>query len=107
LIKSQIKLTALLLLSLGLLACRFLFPETATPTRSPEKATRPPSSAETAVPLPEASPTLAETGNPAKGSLVIVALDPADGDLDKQLGQQAQKAFELGLLPVVEFDAEW
>lgn len=106
--KSPTKLAALLLLSLGLLACRFLFPETATPTRSPEKATRPPSSAETAIPLPGASPTLAETGKPTENSnLVIVALDPADGDLDKQLGQHAQKAFELGLLPIVEFDAEW
>ncbi len=105
--KSPTKLAALLLLSLGLLACRFLFPETATPTRSPEKATRPPSSAETVIPLPGASPTLAETGNPANGSLVIIALDPANGDLDNQLGQHAQKAFELGLLPIVEFDAEW
>lgn len=105
--KSPTKLAALLLLSLGLLACRFLFPETATPTRPPAAATRRPTSAETTVPLPEASPTLVEASNPAKGSLVIVALDPADGDLDKQLQQHAQKAFELGLLPVVEFDAEW
>lgn len=105
--KSQTKLAALLLLSLGLLACRFLFPETAAPTRPPATATRPPTNAETTVPLPKASPTLAETGQPTGGNLVIVALDPADGDLDKQLGQHAQKAFELGLLPVVEFDAEW
>lgn len=105
--KSPTKLAALLLLSLGLLACRFLFPETGTPTRPPAIATRQMPTAEVTAPSPEASPTLAETGQPTDGNLVIVALDPADGDLDKQLGQQAQKAFELGLLPVVEFDAEW
>jgi len=105
--KSPTKLATLLLLSLGLLACRFLFPETAAPPLPAATATRPPSSAETAVPLPEASPTLVETDKPTDGNLVIVALDPADGDLDKQLGRHAQKAFELGLLPIVEFDAEW
>lgn len=105
--KSPTKLTALLLLSLGLLACRFLFPETAAAPIPAATATRPPSSAETTVPLPQASPTLVEIGQPADGNLIIVALDPADGDLDKQIGQHAQKAFELGLLPIVEFDAEW
>jgi thiol-disulfide isomerase/thioredoxin len=37
----------------------------------------------------------------------IVRLHPGDGDIQALLAEEAQKAVELGLMPVVEFDATW
>jgi thiol-disulfide isomerase/thioredoxin len=37
----------------------------------------------------------------------IVRLHPGDGDIQARLAEEAQKAVELGLMPVVEFDATW
>jgi thiol-disulfide isomerase/thioredoxin len=39
--------------------------------------------------------------------ITIVRLRPGDGDLQTLLVQEAQKATELGLMPIVEFDATW
>lgn len=39
--------------------------------------------------------------------ITIVRLRPEDGDLQMLLIQEAQKATELGLMPVAEFDATW
>ena len=39
--------------------------------------------------------------------ITIVRLHPGDGELQMLLVQEAQKATELGLMPVVEFDATW
>ena len=36
-----------------------------------------------------------------------VRLHPADGKLDEMLAVEAEKAATVGLLPVVEFDADW
>jgi thiol-disulfide isomerase/thioredoxin len=39
--------------------------------------------------------------------ITIVRLHPEDGDLQTLLVQETQKATELGLMPIVEFDATW
>lgn len=106
--KSKTKLAALLLLALSLLACRFLFPEATPASPLPPTATLRPTSTQAAAPRPTASPTALESSNlPDPEPLVIVALDPVEGNLETQLQQHAQKALERGMLPVVEFDAEW
>jgi thiol-disulfide isomerase/thioredoxin len=77
-----------------LLACSFLFPQTAYPTQKP------------AVALPTKTMTLLNDNQPLKG-FTIVRLHPSDGDLQAMLADEAQKAAALGQLPVVEFDATW
>jgi hypothetical protein len=56
--------------------------------------------------VPQTSNSTPE-GNVAPAGLTIVRLRPGDGDLQTLLVQEAQKATELGLMPIVEFDATW
>jgi thiol-disulfide isomerase/thioredoxin len=82
------------LVTVFLLACNFLFPQ--TPEFTPEPAVAEPTESE-AKPAPKASST----------DIKIVRLHPGDGDIQTLLAEEAQKAVELGLMPVVEFDASW
>lgn len=103
---SKPKIALLLSLSLSLLACRFLFPEPATPVSLPPTQQPKPTITEAAK-TPEAAstePAVSETTTP---ELITVALDPKDGGLKEQLLSHAKKAAEMGMLPVVEFDATW
>ena len=77
------KLT-LILIGMSLLACNFLFP--AAQRSTPEST---------------------DFQDPAPTGFTIVRLHPKDGDLQTMLVREAQKAAELGQLPVVEFDATW
>lgn len=104
---SKRKISLLLLLPLGLLACRFLFPASATPTSLPPtrqvqataaKATSIPAATEFIQPTPTEAPP---------PELIVVVLDSKDGSLEELLLNHAQKAVEMGMLPIVEFDAEW
>ena len=79
-----------------LLACNFLFPQ--TPRATPEPAVA--RSTE-----PESEP--GDTPDATSLGMEIVRLHPEDGDIQTLLAQEAQKAVELGLMPVVEFDATW
>ncbi len=56
-------------------------------------------------PQTEASP-VASTNNELVG-FNEVRLHPEDGNLDEMLATEAKKAAAAGLLPVVEFDADW
>lgn len=79
-----------------LLACNFLFPQ--TPRSTPDSIVpRPTSSEPESDDIPDVSPV----------GMKIVRLHPEDGDIQTLLAQEAQKAVELGLMPVVEFDATW
>lgn len=72
-----------------LLGCNFLFPQT-------------PRSSEPVVPRPT------KTGSEAAPiGFSIVRLHPENGELQTMLAQEAQKAVELGRMPIVEFDATW
>jgi thiol-disulfide isomerase/thioredoxin len=82
----------LLLVGISLLACNFLFPRTQP---------SPPDSIVVSSAEPSDPEDLAPTG------FTIVRLHPEDGDLQEMLADEAQKAFALGQMPVVEFDATW
>ncbi len=103
---SKRKMALLLSLSLSLLACRFLFPEPAAPVSLPPTQQPRPTITE-ATKTPEAASTEPAVGEAAPPGLITVALDPKDGSLKEQLLSHAQKAAEMGMLPVVEFDATW
>jgi thiol-disulfide isomerase/thioredoxin len=79
-----------------LLACSTLIPQTTE--SAPEIIAPPPT--ESAL-QPNDAQEVAPTG------MTIVRLHPGEGDLQTRLAQEAQKATELGLMPVVEFDATW
>lgn len=83
-------LFSLLLLTMFLLACNFLFP-TPTPQPQPQK--------------PKDSQL--ETEQTKYDGFIVVRLHPTGGDLQPKLADEAQKAISLGLIPVVEFDATW
>ena len=76
--------TLLVLIGLSLLACNFLFPPKAAP-----------------------APQTSSDSLPSSDSFTIIRLHPKDGDLDTMLASASQRAAELGLMPVVEFDAAW
>ncbi|HET9912948.1 MAG TPA: hypothetical protein VFQ13_13720 [Anaerolineales bacterium] len=79
-----------------LLACNALTPRTSRST--PELIL--PAQTESA-PQPDDAQEVGPT------EITIVRLRPGDGDLQTLLAQEAQKATELGLMPVAEFDATW
>jgi thiol-disulfide isomerase/thioredoxin len=76
----------LVLITIVLLSCNFLFPTDKTSTQAPEVAEPTPSA-----PL----------------GFTVVRLHPKDGDLQTMLAGEAQKALGLGQIPLVEFDATW
>jgi len=80
---------SLLLLTLLLLACSFLFP-----TQTPPSQTQ----------NPEKHPQEIEQNE--YDGFIVVRLHPS-GELQPKLADEAQKAISLGLIPVVEFDATW
>jgi thiol-disulfide isomerase/thioredoxin len=85
-----------LLITAFLLACNFLIPQASSST--PEPITPPPTQDTL---QPSEPPAAAATGS------TIVRLHPGDGDLPAMLVTEAQKAGELGQIPIVEFDATW
>ncbi|HLO31040.1 MAG TPA: thioredoxin domain-containing protein [Anaerolineales bacterium] len=85
-----------LLIGVSLLACNFLFPPKATST--PEPVVAPPT---------EDLIQPSDSQDPAPDGFTIVRLHPKDGDLQKMLAEEAQKASALGQMPIVEFDATW
>lgn len=90
------KKIALVTVAAFLLACNALFPQT---SRSTPEVMIPPSTA--------SAPQSNEAQNVAPTGITIIRLHPGDGDLQTLLAQEAQKAIELGLMPVAEFDATW
>jgi hypothetical protein len=95
------KIVIVLLSVTFILACSVIAPPpTATPvptvTPSPE-------------PTFTATPTLppTATATPALPKMIKVKILPFYGKLDEQLAAEAQKATELGMIPVIEFDATW
>jgi thiol-disulfide isomerase/thioredoxin len=87
----------LLLVSISLLACNFLFPPRSTPV--PENKQLP--IEKTSIPKPNT------TTNPVSDGFTAVRLHPNEGDLEALLAGEAQKAIAMGQMPVVEFDATW
>jgi hypothetical protein len=79
-----------------LLACNFLFPQMSRSTSEP--VVPPPAKSDS---QPNGVQGLTES------EFTIVRLRPGDGNLQTLLAEEAQKAVELGLMPVVEFDATW
>jgi thiol-disulfide isomerase/thioredoxin len=98
------KKVTFLLVTAFLLACNALVPPTSTPT--PQD--RIPSHTE-AVLQPTDTREAAATSDPesASAGFKTVRLHLEDGDLQTLLPQEAKKAIELGLMPVLEFDASW
>jgi thiol-disulfide isomerase/thioredoxin len=81
----------ILLAGISLLACNFLFPKSPVTTQPPNSTPQ--------ISEPE---TILQTDD-----FVIVRLHPQNGDLSTQLAAESQTATDLGLIPVVEFDATW
>lgn len=79
-----------------LLACNALIPRASGST--PEVIVTSPTES---VMMPDDSQDVTLPG------ITIVRLHPGDGDLQMLLAQETQKATELGLMPVAEFDAAW
>jgi thiol-disulfide isomerase/thioredoxin len=91
-----------------LLACNFLFPQ--TPRTTPEPAMARPTESEPEALFATPTEPKSEPGNTSDSApmgMEIVRLHPEDGDIQTLLAQEAQEAGELGLMPVVEFDATW
>ncbi|MCG2785574.1 MAG: hypothetical protein L6461_10760 [Anaerolineae bacterium] len=103
---SKPKIALLLSLSLSLLACRFLFPEPAAPVSLPPSQ-QPKATVAKSANTPTSTSTEPAVSQATAPELITVALDPKDGSLKEQLLSHAQKAAEMGMLPVVEFDATW
>jgi thiol-disulfide isomerase/thioredoxin len=80
-----------------ILSCSILPPQKAEPT--------------TALPAPTDAPQTgaspAGTANDTLTGFMEVRLHPQDGNLEEMLAVEAGKAIAAGLLPVVEFDADW
>ena len=85
----------LVLITIVMLACNFLFPE---PTATKEPVITEPTKS---LSQPSNNPSFTEAG------FTQVRLHPEDGDLQAMLESEAQKALALGQMPVVEFDATW
>lgn len=80
-----------------ILSCSTLLPQKVEPTMVPPA----PTDATQAEVTPAAS---------AIGELIgftEVRLHPQDGNLDEMLVSESEKATAIGLLPIVEFDADW
>jgi thiol-disulfide isomerase/thioredoxin len=56
---------------------------------------------------PQMETTPLVSGNEALIGFTEVRLHPTDGKLEEMLAVEAEKAVAAGLLPVVEFDADW
>jgi thiol-disulfide isomerase/thioredoxin len=78
------KKITLLLVTMSLLACNFLFPQAQRST-----------------------PQSSDFEDPVPTGFTIVRLHPNTGDLQTLLVSEAEKAVALGQLPIVEFDATW
>lgn len=83
----------LILTAVFILSCSTLFPQNVEP-------------------IPQENPPMMESTPivPANDTLIgftEVRLHPAGGKLDEMLAAEAEKAVKAGLLPVVEFDADW
>ncbi len=91
---------AWMLVPLLVLACNALAPS--TPKQAPPSP-GPVATEEIATPT-EAIPQDAPTES---GDHVVTRLYRSGGDLTTQLAEHAQKATDLGLVPVLEFDATW
>jgi len=57
--------------------------------------------------FPKADGTPSTSSNNTLAGFIEVRLHPQDGKLDAMLAAEAKKAVTAGLLPVVEFDADW
>jgi len=93
---------AFLLVPLLILSCNILVPPTqipATPESSVTKVTV--VSTETPTQEVQVEPQAAPV------DYVVTRLYKSGGDLTTQLSEQAQKATDLGLIPILEFDATW
>jgi thiol:disulfide interchange protein len=64
-------------------------------------------SCSTLAPKADTDPGTTTTANNALVGFKEVRLHPKDGKLDQMLAAEAAKAVTAGLLPVVEFDADW
>lgn len=86
----------LVLITIVLLSCNFLFPSDKTPAQVPD------------VEEPTQSTSEQNENSPSTPvGFTVVRLHPGDVDLQAMLAGEAQKAFALGQIPVVEFDATW
>ena len=95
-----------LLIVLGMLACKALTPEPQEVPPVPQVPTVDVVSETTPQPTPE-TVTEPSPEPPAATGFTIVRLRPEDGDLADMLAEEAQKSVDLGLIPIVEFDATW
>ena len=86
----------LMLTTIVLLSCNFLFPADKSPTQAPDIAE--PS---------QSSNQQNENSTSTLPGITVVRLHPEDGDLQAMLAGEAEKAIALGQIPVVEFDATW
>ncbi len=86
----------LVLITVVLLSCNFLFPTDKTPAQAPAVAE----------PTQSTSQQNEDSLSTPLG-FTVVRLHPKDGDLQTMLAGEAQKALGLGQIPVVEFDATW
>jgi len=86
----------LVLITIVLLSCNFLFPTDKTPSQAPDVAE----------PTPSASEHNENSTSTLPG-ITVVRLHPEAGDLQAMLTNEAHQAIALGQIPVVEFDATW
>jgi thiol-disulfide isomerase/thioredoxin len=96
----------IVLIPLLILSCNFLFPARTPIVPTTQPATIPPSAtapmADPTEPVPATPEAQAEP--PAH---VVIRLFRADGHLEAQIAEHAQKARDLGLALFIEFDATW
>lgn len=76
----------LVLITIVMLSCNFLFPTDKTPRQVPD---------------------VGEATQSIPAGFTVARMHPKDGDLQVMLANEAQKALALGQIPVVEFDATW
>ena len=86
----------LVLITIVLLSCNFLFPADKTPVQAPDLAD-----------LTQSASQPNENSTSALPGFTVVRLHPEDGDLQAMLANEAQKADAAGQIPIVEFDATW
>jgi uncharacterized RDD family membrane protein YckC len=96
------KLWPILAMTLVLACQTVFFTPTATPLPT-DTVTPSATSTATAIPFTE-TPTITPTPAP---TFVMVRVKSRDGEFADLLYAEAQKAANLGLLPVIEFDATW
>ena len=93
---------AWILVPLLVLACNALVPPRQVPP-SPE----PPATEEVITPTETAVQDAQAEPQAEPVDHVVTRIYKSDGDLTTQLAEHAQKATDLGLIPVLEFDATW